>query len=53
MSGSDHAILDLGEDELQFTQTDYKAQVVHFRCMIKFFFFCINNAHNFRTLGLL
>lgn len=26
MSGSDHAILDLGEDELQFTQTDYKAQ---------------------------
>ena len=35
MSGSDHAILDLGEDELQFTQTDYKAQVVHFRCMFK------------------
>ena len=27
MSGSDHAILDLGEDELQFTKTDYKAQV--------------------------
>ena len=27
MSASDHAILDLGEDELQFTKTDYKAQV--------------------------
>jgi hypothetical protein len=27
MSGADHAILDLGEDELQFTTTDYKAQV--------------------------
>jgi len=26
MSASDHAILDLGEDELQFTKTDYKAQ---------------------------
>jgi hypothetical protein len=26
MSGSDHAILDLGEDDLQFTTTDYKAQ---------------------------
>lgn len=26
MSGADHAILDLGEDELQFTTTDYKAQ---------------------------
>jgi len=26
MSATDHAILDLGEDELQFTQTDYKAQ---------------------------
>jgi len=25
-SASDHAILDLGEDELQFTKTDYKAQ---------------------------
>lgn len=26
MSGADHAILDLGEDDLQFTTTDYKAQ---------------------------
>jgi len=26
MSGSDHAILDLGEEDLQFTTTDYKAQ---------------------------
>lgn len=26
MSGADHAILDLGEDELQFTSTDYKTQ---------------------------
>jgi len=26
MSGSDHAILDLGEDELQFTTNDYKSQ---------------------------
>jgi len=26
MSGSDHAILDLGEDDLQFTTTDYKTQ---------------------------
>ena len=25
MSSSDHAILDLGEDELQFTNTDYKS----------------------------
>ena len=27
MSGADHAILDLGEEDLQFTSTDYKAQV--------------------------
>jgi len=27
MSGSDHAILDLGEDDLQFTTTDYKSNV--------------------------
>ena len=27
MSGADHAILDLGEDELQFTNNDYKTQV--------------------------
>jgi len=26
MSGADHAILDLGEDDLQFTTTDYKSQ---------------------------
>jgi len=26
MSKSDHAILDLGEDELQFTETDYKTE---------------------------
>jgi len=26
MAGSDHAILDLGEDELQFTTNDYKSQ---------------------------
>jgi len=26
MSGADHAILDLGEEDLQFTSTDYKAQ---------------------------
>lgn len=28
MSGADHAILDLGEDELQFTSNDYKAQQI-------------------------
>ena len=30
MSGADHAILDLGEDDLQFTTTDYKSQVRNF-----------------------
>jgi len=28
MAGSDHAILDLGEDDLQFTTNDYKSQSV-------------------------
>ena len=32
MSGADHAILDLGEDELQFTNNDYKTQV--WKCAI-------------------
>ena len=26
MAGSDHAILDLGEDDLQFTTNDYKVR---------------------------
>ena len=50
MSGSDHAILDLGEDELQFTQTDYKAQVRRFS---GFSFSSQANTCHFRKLGLL
>ena len=28
MAGSDHAILDLGEDDLQFTTNDYKVRYI-------------------------
>ena len=28
MAGSNHAILDLGEDDLQFTTNDYKVQII-------------------------
>jgi len=36
MSGADHAILDLGEDELQFTNNDYKTQTPSTASMTEF-----------------
>ena len=36
MAGSDHAILDLGEDDLQFTTNDYKVSYI----LLNFKYFC-------------
>ena len=36
MAGSDHAILDLGEDDLQFTTNDYKVRYI----VLNYNYFC-------------
>ena len=36
MAGTDHAILDLGDDNLQFTTNDYNKVCLHFICFLSY-----------------